>query len=316
MDGIRISRLADVARAEWSALGTGVTVLSTDVGRIAGIALEVRNELAAIDAACSRFRPDSEIEVANRSSGHQIALSPLLAEAVEVAMRAARLTDGAVDPTVGEAMEVIGYDRDFATVASDGAAVVKMVPVKGWEAVRFSPRWGTLTVPAGIKLDLGATAKALAADRAARRAHESSGCGVLVSLGGDIAVAGDHPGSGWKIKIADWHGAAPATPGPVVTITDGGLATSSTTVRRWRRGDDEMHHIVDPSTGRPAEPVWRTVTVAAATCADANTASTAAIVKGEAAPGWLESAGLAARLVRPDGRETFIGGWPAERRAA
>jgi thiamine biosynthesis lipoprotein len=316
MSAIRISRTGGPGRADWQALGTGVTVLTTDPAHIAAAALEVRQELADVDAACSRFRPDSEIEVANRSHGHQVAVGPLLAEAIQAALRAAELTDGAVDPTVGEAMEVLGYDRDFAAIDPTGAAVVKMAPVKGWQAVRFNHRWGTLTMPAGIKLDLGATAKALAADRAARRAHERAGCGVLVSLGGDISVAGAEPDTGWHIKVTDWHGSGPAAPGPVVTIHSGGLATSSTAVRRWQRGGVEMHHIVDPYTGRPAEPVWRTVTVAAATCVDANVASTAAIVKGEAAVAWLASTGLAARLVRPDGRETLVGGWPAERRAA
>jgi thiamine biosynthesis lipoprotein len=316
MKAIRISRTGTLGRAEWQALGAGVTVLTSEPHRIAAAALEVRQELSDIDVACSRFRPDSEIEVANRSSGHQVAVGPLLAEAIDVALRAARLTDGAVDPTVGEAMELIGYDRDFASIKAGGPPVMHVVPVRGWTAVRFNRRWGTLHVPVGIKLDLGATAKALAADRAARRAHESTGSGILVSLGGDIAVAGEAPDSGWNIKITDWHGSPPTVPGPSVSIRAGGLATSSTTVRRWNRGDETMHHIIDPSTGRPARPVWKTVTVAAASCVDANIASTAAIVKGETAAGWLASTGLTARLVRPDSTETLIGGWPLERSAA
>ncbi len=97
-----------------------------------------------------------------------------------------------------------------------------------------------------------------------------------------------------------------------MTITEGGLATSSVTVRAWASGGEQVHHIIDPATGRPARVCWRTVSVAAGTCTDANTASTAAIVRGPAAPGWLRAAGLPARLVRPDGTVVTTAGWPDE----
>jgi thiamine biosynthesis lipoprotein len=96
----------------------------------------------------------------------------------------------------------------------------------------------------------------------------------------------------------------------------GGLATSSTAVRRWRRGGTAYHHVLDPRTGLPAEPVWRTVTVTAATCVDANTASTAAIVRGRPALGWLARLGLPSRLVGADGAVRRVAGWPADREDA
>ena len=95
-----------------------------------------------------------------------------------------------------------------------------------------------------------------------------------------------------------------------VTITAGGLATSGTTRRRWRRGGRTVHHIVDPRTGDIPASRWRTVSVAAATCVDANTASTAAVVLGDAAPGWLAARGLPARLVDVDGAVSTTAGWP------
>jgi thiamine biosynthesis lipoprotein len=163
-----------------------------------------------------------------------------------------------------------------------------------------------------VELDLGATAKALAADRAARSAADKTGAGILVSLGGDIAVAGPAPLGGWPVRIADDHRASLDGPGPVVSLESGGLATSSVTVRRWRVGEDELHHILDPSTGRPAASCWRTVSVAAASCVDANTASTASVLLGEAAPAWLAGRRLPARLVAVSGEIVCIGGWPAE----
>jgi thiamine biosynthesis lipoprotein len=140
------------------------------------------------------------------------------------------------------------------------------------------------------------------------------GCGVLVGLGGDIAVAGQAPPGGWRIRVQDVTSGPddpPEGPSAVVAMASGGLATSSTTARRWRRGGDVLHHILDPRTGLPPAPVWRTVSVTAATCADANAASTAAIIRGDQAPGWLASLALPARLVDVGGRVQTVAGWPA-----
>lgn len=186
----------------------------------------------------------------------------------------------------------------------------------GWERVELDAGAGTVRVPAGAELDLGATAKALAADRAAASAHAATGSAVLVSLGGDVAVAGPAPAGGWPLRIADDQAAPLDGPGPVVSIAGGGLATSGTRVRRWRAGDAELHHLLDPRTGRPAVTPWRTVSVAAASCVEANTASTAAVVLGEEAPAWLDERRLPARLVREGGACVHVAGWPAEEAAA
>jgi thiamine biosynthesis lipoprotein len=173
----------------------------------------------------------------------------------------------------------------------------------------------SLTMPEGIQLDLGATVKAWAADRAAARIERRLGCGVLVSLGGDIAVAGPAPDGGWRIRVQDETGAPedpPDGPYALIAIRAGGLATSSTAARRWQRGGDVLHHILDPRTGRPAEAVWRTVSVAADSCADANAASTAANIRGRAALGWLAKLAVPARLVDATGVVFTVAGWPAE----
>jgi len=306
------------AGADWFALGTQVRLVVTDGRLLAAARKALEAELAEVDAACSRFRPDSELAALNepRRGDHAVPVSPLLAEAIEVALRAARLTGGDVDPTVGAAMNVAGYDRDFALVPPTGprlSLTVRAVP--GWRQVRLDRTAGLLALPAGVQLDVGATAKAWAADRAAGRMAARFGCGVLVSLGGDIAVAGDVPPGGWRIRVQDVCGRPedpPAGPSAVVSISAGGLATSSTTARRWRRGRDILHHILDPRTGLPAQLVWRTVSVTAASCTDANAASTAAIIKGHAAPAWLNGLGLAARLVDAAGDVHTVAGWPLD----
>ncbi len=332
------SRPAEVeASVSWRALGTLVQLVVTDPRCLPEARRLLSAELDAVDAACSRFRPDSEIcslrTILDRTApGRPVQVSPLLAEAIAVALRAARLTDGDVDPTVGGAMSAVGYDCDFDRVPRTGpplpvpastvpastvpAAAVTARTVPGWRAVHLEGR--QLAMPPGVQLDLGATAKAWAADHAAARIRAELGCGVLVSLGGDIAVAGPAPAGGWRVRVQDVTGSPddpPVGPYALIAIRDGGLATSSTSARRWRRGGDVLHHILDPRTGWPAEAVWRTVSVTAGTCVDANTASTAAVIRGRAALGWLARLGMPARLVDSTGVVFTVAGWPDEKQS-
>jgi len=303
-------------KVEFKALGTTAVVIVTDPGRLEIARAVVAAEIDAIDLACSRFRPDSDLERVNRAGGRPTKVSSLCIDAVLVGLRAAKLTNGDVDPTIGRAIRLLGYDRDFASVPASGAAVKRAQHVPGWHMVEVDAVNGVLSVPPKVLLDLGATAKAFCADRAAAAAADAAQCGVLVSLGGDIAIAGEAPARGWEIRVTDSHAAGPYAEGQTIALSSGGLATSSTTVRRWNRGGDDMHHVVDPSTGRPASVVWRTVSVVAGNCVDANVASTASIIRGERAPGWLESMDLPARLVLADGGVVRVGGWPADEVAA
>ncbi len=294
------------------ALGTTATLVAAGSVQRAAMAV-LSDELDAVDRACSRFRDDSELAALNRAAGRPVEVSELFWEAAEAALRAARLTGGLVDPTIGRALRMAGYDRDFARVDPDGPPLVLHAHrVPGWTAVTLDPARRTVTVPAGVELDFGATAKALCADRAARRASAETGEAVLVSLGGDISVAGPAPDGGWAIGISDDHSDPPEAAQCTVAITSGGLATSSTWVRRWRRGQRDLHHIIDPRTGEPAAGEWRTVSVAAASCLDANIASCAALLMGSTAPAWLDAQALPARLVAVDGTVSTSGGWPAD----
>ncbi|MBV9853484.1 MAG: FAD:protein FMN transferase [Streptosporangiaceae bacterium] len=310
-----------VASASWDALGMLIQLVVTDGARIGEARQMLAGDLAEVDLACSRFRPDSELAALARAAPGADGLctttvSPLLAEAVAVALRAASLTKGDVDPTVGAALSALGYDRDFGQISRSGPPLpVAVRAVPGWREIRLDTRTRQLTLPAGVQLDLGATVKAWAADRSAARIAASLGCGVLVSLGGDTAVVGDPPEGGWRIRVQDVTGRPedPAHgPATVIAIRDGGLATSSTAARRWQRGGDVLHHILDPRTALPAAPVWRTVSVAAGTCADANTASTAAIIRGRRALAWLATLRLPARLVETDGTVHTLNGWPPD----
>jgi thiamine biosynthesis lipoprotein len=297
------ARRAPSATAHWEALGTSVVLRVTEPLWLPRASAILARELDAIDRTCSRFRADSDLTRVNaRAGGRPVQVAPLLVEALQVALRAAELTDGDVDPTVGAAL----------VLAETGTTLIAR-RLSGHRTVELDAGRSTVRIPSGILLDLGATAKAWAADRGARAVWAAAGCGVLVSLGGDIATAGgvgSGPPGGWRIHVTDDHRSGPDAPGQTVAIADGGLATSSVAVRRWQRGAQTMHHIIDPASGAPARGPWRTVSVAAADCTDANIAATAALVRGERAPAWLVGLGLPARLVAHDGAVLRLCDWP------
>ena len=221
----------------------------------------------------------------------------------------AALSERPVAPRVGDFAALSGRPvapvvRDFAVQTGHRVGpAVRVFNTPDWRSVRLRGR--ELTVPDGVLLDLGATAKAVAADRAAARVFSELGVGVLVALGGDIATAGPAPEGGWRILVQD----RPGDPSCTVRLPAGAaLATSSTASRTWGRPGELLHHIVDPRTGRPAPRVWRTVSVAAYSCLRANTLSTAAIVRGHDAPSVLGAA--PSRLVTPTLNVVHSGGWP------
>lgn len=292
------------------ALGTTAAVLVEPDDALAPASEIVTAEIDAIDRACSRFRDDSELTRVNRASGSWVDVSPLFLEALEVAQRGARLTDGLVDPTIGSALRVLGYDRDFEHMAPGGPPIrVAVGRAPGWQSIEIDRSALRVRVPRGVELDFGATAKALCADRAAREIARATGASVLVSLGGDVSIAGPRRDGGWAVFIADDHSARIEHADERISLASGGLATSGTTARRWTRGKQLLHHVIDPASGLPALEHWRTVSVSAATCVDANIASTAAIIMGAAAPEWLEAQHLPARLVAADGVIVRVGGW-------
>jgi thiamine biosynthesis lipoprotein len=306
--------VTDPALRSFRALGTRAVVATADPDALPLARALLVVGLRAFDLACSRFRADSELAALNRAAGRPVEVGELLWDAISVAVRAAEETDGLVDPTVGRSLRLAGYDRPFARVSLRDGRLVRpeFERPAGWRELDLDAGRRAVRVPAGVELDLGATAKALAADALAGAAAAVTATGVLVSLGGDVAVAGEAPGAGWAIRLADDHAAPLDVPGPIVAVTRGGLATSGVAVRRWQTVAGELHHIVDPRTGRPADAVWRTATVAARSCVEANAASTAAVILGADAPAWLEARCLPARLVHADGAVVRVAGWPPE----
>ena len=304
--------------ATFAAIGTTATVAVTRPEALRDARRLLAARLDRLDRLCSRFRTDSELSRANAQAGRSQPASPELRAAVAAALAAAAGTGGLVDPTVGLSLRSAGYDRTFTLVRDRRSWTPRLATPTGsrWRDVVIDDVRGMLTIPEGVELDLGATAKAKEADDAAFELAAVLGSGVLVSLGGDVAVAGTPPRGGWCVRIADDHAAPHDVAGPLVALGAGGLATSGTTVRRWRAGGVDVHHLIDPRTGRPAATPWRTVSVAASSCLEANVAATAAIVSGEGAIELLRARAVHARLVANHGGVDYVGDWPRDAEAA
>lgn len=295
----------------FTALGTVNTVMVDERSALSAAMAIACAQLKEIDEVCSRFRQDSELSRLNGRSGQRdIVLSPLLEEAIVAALDSAEMTGGLVDLTVGKCVEDAGYTVTFRDLPADGPPLqLRVRRVIGWQALAYDPVAHTIQLPAGVGLDLGASGKAWAADRAATAVAESLGVSVAIGCGGDIAVRGPARAGGWPVRVATNVDAAEWQD---IVVFDGGLATSGTTSRRWRRGGIELHHIIDPSTGLPANTPWAMVSVAAATCVEANAGATAALIMGASAPAWLDEHRLPARLVDTRGGVWFAGGWTAQ----
>lgn len=293
----------------FEALGTYVFLASrrpASATPMRRLAVEV---LRDVDRSCSRFREDSDLSRVNRHPGEWVQVDPMLVAAVATACDSAGHTDGLVNPLLGRPLVQLGYDRDFGllTELADSPAQAPTPPaVDAWQEIGLDPS-GAVRIPPGTALDLGATGKAWAADLVAAAIAGEIGPGAIVSVGGDVAIAPDG-GDPWPVAVAT-HPGDPAD--VTITLDGGGLATSSTRVRRWRRAGVELHHLLDPRTGTPVPTTWRTVSATGPSAVAANTASTAAVVLGAYAPGWLEARGVAARLVGAGGHVTTTGAWPA-----
>lgn len=263
--------------------------------------------MRSVSAAVNRFDPASELSAVNRRAGAMTPVSSLCDVLVAAALKAAELTGGACDPTVGAHVVAAGYDRDIADVRhSPGMQTASPTP-PDWRRVRRNRALRLVGVPAGMALDLGATAKAWTAQRCAERIHTELGTPALVSIGGDACAAGA-PERPWRILVSE----QPGGPGQLVTLDHGALTTSTTTVRTWTRQGRRVHHIIDPRSGQPSTGRWRSASVWADEAVLANAVSTAVVAHAEVTDDLLARTRVSARLVDLDGRVRLVQDWPSE----
>jgi len=292
--------------ASFHAMNTEITVLTPAGTPESERALEtVQTVFEEVENRLSRFRPDSELSALNRSSGKPFKASPGLFRAVSLALEAAESTNGVFDPTVLPALQAAGYDRSFELIGSHSATTV-VATLPNYRGVRRDPSLSIVTLPAGCQLDLGGIGKGLAVDLAIE-ATEFLG-DRCINAGGDIAARGHSANNkGWIVALEDGD----ANAFPVVEVCDGALATSTTTKRRWSSGERTVHHLIDPHTGLPSTSPFRTVTVVAATCVQADVAAKTALLMGEPGLDFVANLGMHAFAVRQDGTTTHTAGWPA-----
>lgn len=269
-------------------LWSGTAEVATDEAAIETAVALTRETIEAVDRTCSTYRDDSDISRVNANAGSWVAVDPLFVEILEATMEMAAISGGALDPTVG-------------SLSAGGVHLHRA----DWRRIQL--RGTNVRIPGYQRLTLDSTAKAWCADTAAARAASATGTGVLVGLCGDVAVAGTAPEEGWPIICGDDHRSVDARAvAASVCIRQGAVATSSTTVRRGR----DRSHIIDPTTMRAIAGLFRTISVAAASCLHANAAATAGLVLGSRAPRWLDSMRLPARLITHEGSVITTGGWP------
>ena len=243
---------------------------------------------AARDRIFSRFRSDSELNRVNAAAGNPVRVSQEFAAMLEIALGAARETGGLVVPTLGAELEAAGYDDDFQSLVWDAGALLPVEP-RRHQVVRLAGRF--VVAPSGVRLDLNGVVKAQTVDDALTLLGGEG----FVSAGGDLATRGT---------------VVAALPrGDTVSLVRGALATSGTDRRRWLRGGEVQHHLIDPSTGIPSASPWEQVTVCGLSCVAADVGAKAGYLLGLDGLAWLDSRGLPGRFVSAGGEVSVNRTW-------
>ena len=305
----------NIVSSRFRAMNTDIALLAPlagpDFDRAAAI---VRRVFMDVEQALSRFLPGSDLSRLNRSGGSPVPVSPLLYTAVSLALHAARETDGVFDPTVLSALEHAGYDRSFEHVIAgvrSSSPTAHTFALPDYRAVRCDPDSLTIHLAEGQRLDLGGIGKGLAVDLAL--ADTSFLPNRCIAAGGDVAARGTAgPDGEWSVALEDAGEAGSRS----IALRDAAVATSTTLKRRWRVDGQERHHLIDPRTGRPSSSPFRSVSVVAGTCVQADVAAKTALLLGEQGAPFLEQRGLHGLAVRHDASTVATSEWPKAGRGA
>lgn len=299
----------NIVASRFRAMNTDIALLAPvagpDFNRAATV---VRRVFADVEGSLSRFLPQSELSRLNRSGGSPVLVSPLLFTAISLALRASAETGGVFDPTVLSALEDAGYDRSFEHVMAGVNPLrltARAAALPDYRAIHCDPRTRSIQLASGQRLDLGGIGKGLAVDLAlAETSFLPDRC---VAAGGDVAVCGTAGSDGeWTIALEDGGDAGAQS----IAVRDAAVATSTTLKRRWQVDGQERHHLIDPRTGRPSSSPFRSVTVVAASCVQADVAAKTALLLGEQGVAFLEDRGLHGLAVRHDGSTVSTSDWP------
>ncbi len=243
------------------------------IGADSELADSLVERLVGLELRWSRFIPDSELTRLNAGSGAPTVVSDETMMLIQRAIWAWQITGGLFDPTVLPAVLSAGYTRSFEELSNQRAARRTPSEVPGCADIEIHPRINLVQLPAGVGIDPGGIGKGLAADLVAVEAVEAGATAALVSLGGDLRVAGDPPDEGWEIAVDHFQPREAR-----INLRGGALATSSTLRRRWSTDAGEAHHVIDPRTGQPSSGAAVSCSVIAAEAWWAEALATALLV--------------------------------------
>lgn len=293
------------------AMGTEVTVHAPS-GDEATIAERVARCFAEREGRFSRFRPDSELSMLNRAEPMApVKVSEPMFAALLSARRWHAATDGLFDPGVGASMRALGYDRSFARdgagSALDDAQPAGSAPRGSIRELLLDERERTARRPAHLQVDLGGLVKGRTVDEAVAAVAPTSQGALAVDAGGDAALIAEPDSEGWLVDLEDPRDARRVL--LTLRLRDHCVATSATNRRVWRRGEERMHHLIDPRTGRPSRTDLAQVTVVASTTEAADVLAKVLFLLGERGARRVVAgaADLAAVLVRDDGKVVVLG---------
>jgi len=268
-----------------------------------------RSRLLRWHRALTRFEPYSELSLLNAAPVSRVPVSELMCCFVAAGLEAARRTDGLVDPTLAGEIEAAGYDADWSGGSLELGASLALAPPRAparpdprarWTRVAVDRSARTVNRPVGIRLDSGGVAKGLFADMAGDALADTPA--YAVDCCGDLRLGGTD-GLERTVEVTDPFGRR--EPLHEFRLSEGGVATSGIGRRSWVGPDGRpAHHLIDPSTGRPAWTGVVQATAIAPTAAEAEYRAKAALLSGPAsALEWLGRGGV---VVFDDGSHEVI----------
>jgi len=254
------------------------------------------NQLLRWHAQFTRFKPDSELAELNRDPRERVPVSPIMARFLAAVVDSAHLTAGLVDATLLDQIEEAGYRSDRLRASLALPLALALAPPRRPGGPAAGERWrevivdrdrGEVSRPPGLHFDGGGIVKGLFADVIGEVLEEHDG--YAVDCEGDVRVGGT-AGLERTVEVtAPFDGSVLHE----LTVTDGGVATSSITKRSWLEGGRPAHHVLDPATGRPAYTGVVQVTALAPTALEAEALAKAALLSGpDGAAAWLRHGGV------------------------
>jgi thiamine biosynthesis lipoprotein len=296
------------ARRDFRCFNTDVAIQLTD-WRWSHLLAQVEAFFHRFESRFSRFLPDSELTRFNRRQTPSVAVSDDMLDLLEECLCRYDATGGVFNPLVLENLEAAGYDASFEQLAATTKSLTAQTPPPRLTCLKLDAARGTASLPLGLRLDFGGIGKGYAVDFAASLLDEAGS--YLVDAGGDIYAAGRAPDGGyWTIDVAN-----PALPGTrldVVALSNQAIATSWTTLRRWKRHGAWAHHLIDTRTGLPAESGVVGSTVIASRAVDADVFAKCALILGpNHGVAFLEARGAPGLLVLEDGSIRTTNAWPS-----